>query len=106
MMLEVDYAWTSTGSSGGLSPVFVSMMPVHSIVTVTHSTLASTQSFSVQIAEMSSGPWINEVQQSISTASGESTGFALRITGPYKWIRPYLHSNSTGSYRVRLIGIS
>lgn len=106
MMLEVDYVWTSTGSSGGGSPLFVSMMPVHSIMFVSHSTLASTQSFSAQVSEASSGPWFNEAQQSISTVATGSTGFALRITGPYKYIRPYLHSASTGTYRFRLIGIS
>jgi hypothetical protein len=103
-MLEVDYQWTSTGSSGGLTALYIASPPMESVMYASHSTLASTQSVSVQTAPSSAGPWFNDVQQSFSTVG--STQYALRLTGPYKWVRPYLHSASTGTYTFRLVGVS
>lgn len=104
MMLEIDATWSSTGSSGGLSPVYTHGMCMESVLTVAFSTLASTQSVSFQTAAESSGPWITEATGSASIAVSEA--FAIRVTGPYKWMRPYLHSASTGNYTLRLTGVS
>ena len=103
-MLEINVLWTSTGSSGGLESVHVSGTPMASVLTIQHSTLASTQSISFQIGQASTGPWVNEATASQSTAV--STASAIRVTGPYKWMRPYFHSASTGTYTLRLIGVS
>lgn len=103
-MFEVDHVWTSTGSSGGLTPLHVAWSPTQSVMYVGHSTLASTQSVSVQSAPASSGPWAIEVSQAIPTAV--SAQYAIRFTGPYKYVRPYIHSASTGTYTFRLIGHS
>ncbi len=103
-MLEVDYVWTSTGSSGGLTPLHVAWSATQSVVYAGHSTLASTQSVAIQTAPASSGPWATEVGQAMPT--GAVAQYAIRFTGPYKWIRPYINSNSTGTYTFRLIGHS
>lgn len=103
-MLEIDNTWTSTGSSGGLTPVYLAAGCQQSVLKCQFSTLASTQSFSFQTAQESTGPWFTEASTSISTAvSGQA---ALRVTGPYKWMRPYLHSASTGNYTFRLVAAS
>lgn len=103
-MLEIDHTWTSDGSSGGLTPVHLAAGCMESVLKVQFSTLASTQSVSFQTAQESSGPWFTEGSTSISTAVAGQV--ALRITGPYKWMRPYLHSASTGTYRLRLVAVS
>lgn len=100
----VNQVWTATGSSGGLTAVQLPIPPAFSVLYVDHSTLATTQSFSFQSARESSGPWINEGSTAISTAS--STRLALRVTGPVgPWVRPYLHTASTGEYGFQLIGV-
>ena len=103
-MFEVDYVWTSTGSSGGLTPLHVSWSPTQSILYVQHSTLASTNTVSIRTAPASTGPWAIEVSQQTSTAVVAQ--HAMRFTGPYKWIQPYLHGPSTGTFSFRLIGHS
>lgn len=104
-MLEINHVWTSTGgSSGGLTPVYLDFGAQNSVLYVSHSTLATTNSISFQTAEASSGPWAIDASTGIST--GASTAFALRLTGPYGWVRPYFHTVSTGDYRIRLIGAS
>ena len=102
-MLEHDFAWDSTGSSGALSEVTIPFPPTHSVLYVQHSTLATTNSVSFQTAQQSSGPWFNEASTQLSTAV--STQFALRLTGPYAIMRPYLHTASTGTYRLRLLAV-
>ena len=101
-MLEYRKVWTATGSSGGLTAVDAGGMMTHSVLLCQCSTLASTQSFSYQIAQASTGPWLTE--QSTSIASGAQA--ALRITGPYTWFRPYLNSASTGTYQFTLVAVS
>jgi len=103
-MLEINHAWTSTGSSGGLTPVYLDFGAVQSVLYVSHSTLASTNSISFQTAIDVNGPWFIEASTAISTAT--STTFALRLTGPYGWVRPYLHATSTGTFTIRLVGVS
>lgn len=106
MMLEIDFVWTSTGSSGGLTPIYVQGWPMESVLKIQASTLASTQSISFQTAQSSAGPWINEATATFSTTMTGSTAAAIRVTGPYTWMRPYLHSASTGDYTLRLVGVS
>jgi hypothetical protein len=101
MMLEIDHTWASSGSSGGLTPVYLAAGCAQSVLYIACSTLASSQSVSFQTAPESTGPWFTEGSTSISTALAQSA--AIRVTGPYKWMRPYLHSASTGTYNLRLV---
>jgi hypothetical protein len=103
-MLEINHAWTSTGSSGGLDAVEVRFGVAQSVLSVLFSTLATTNSVSFQTAQGSSGPWFTEGSTSISTAAAGLV--VLRVTGPYTWMRPYLHTASTGTYALRLTGVS
>lgn len=103
-MLEFDHSWTSTGSSGGLTPVHTHGLAMESVLFCGHSTLATTNSVSFQTAAESSGPWVVENTATLST--GISTAFAIRVSGPYKWMRPYIHTASTGDYSFRLTGVS
>lgn len=103
-MLEVNHVWTSTGSSGGLTAIYLDGFQTESVLMCQFSTLASTQSFRFETAQESTGPWFNEGSTAISTAvTGQ---VVLRITGPYTWMRPYIQSASTGTYQFRLIGAS
>lgn len=103
-MLEVDFKWTSTGSSGGLTAIYVGGWCLESVLKVSHSTLATTNSISFQTAGESSGPWVIEATGTASTAA--SSAFAIRVTGPYRWMRPYIHTASTGDYTFHLTGAS
>ena len=105
-MLEFDLTWTSTGSSGGLTPIQLHWPACEQVVFYAQfSTLASTQSYSLHSAQDSTGPCVIEASTSISTAA--STAQVLRLTGPLNhWVRPYLHSASTGDYKFRLTGAS
>jgi hypothetical protein len=103
-MLELNYTWTHDGTSGGLDGVYIAAGALESALYVQHSTLASTQSFSLQTAQQSSGPWFTEASTSIST--GAVGQVVLRMTGPYLWVRPFFHSESTGTYTIRLLAKS
>lgn len=101
-MFEINHRWDSTGgTSGGLTGVYVAAGAVESVLYCEFSTLATTNSYSFQTALSSGGPWFTEGSTSISTALNGLA--ALRITGPYIWARPYLHTVSTGNYQFRLI---
>lgn len=101
-MLEVDFTWSSTGTSGGLAAVHVQAAVRDSVLYCHHSTLASTQSFGFQTAIASTGPWYTEGTGAVSTALNGLV--AVRVTGPYVFMRPYLNSASTGTYTFRLLG--
>lgn len=101
-MFEVHHTWTSAGSSGGLTPVNTQAGVMESVLYCQFSTLATTNSVSFQTALSSAGPWFTEASTSISTALNGVV--ALRLTGPYVWMRPYLHTASTGNYTLALIG--
>lgn len=104
-MLEIKHSWTSDGaSSGGLAPVYVQAAVIESVLYCQHSTLATSNSVSLQTAISSAGPWFTEASTAISTGVEGLVG--LRLTGPYVWARPYLHTPSTGAYTLRLIGKS
>ena len=103
-MPQVKQTWTSTGSSGGLTAIEMPDPAELLVLYIDHSTLASTNSISLQSAQNSSGPFFIEASTVISTAV--STGFALRVTGPMApWVRPYLHAASTGIFNFTLIGV-
>jgi hypothetical protein len=105
MMLELAHTWTSTGSSGGLTAVEVRWPLTEATISLQVSTLASTQSWSVQTAHESTGPWYNLMTGAVST--GASTAYALSNTGPVAgFVRVYLHSASTGAYQFKLLGVS
>jgi hypothetical protein len=101
-MLEINHAWTSTGSSGGLEPVYLDFPPMTSVLMIQMSTIATTQSISFQTAQSSGGPWVNEATASVSTTASSANN--IRVTGPYTWMRPYIHTASTGTYAFRLLG--
>lgn len=104
-MLELAHSWTSTGSSGAIgSPVKVDFGPVETMVSVSHSTLATTQSWSFQTAQESTGPWFTEGSTTISTTVGAGNS-VMRFTGPFAWGRVYLNTASTGTYTVKLLGV-
>jgi hypothetical protein len=105
-VLEINAVWTTDGaSSGGLTPVQVRFGAAQSVMTLQHSTLTTTQSWSFQTAQESSGPWF--IEASTSIAANLSTAESLRITGlGAGFVRPYLHSASTGTYQFRLTGMS
>ena len=105
-MLAVKYVWTSTGSSGALTAVEFTDPGVYSVLLCQSSTLASTQSFAYQLAQDSTGPWFKEASTSIAATATVAAQGALRITGPYSWFRPYLNSDSTGTYQFTLLGVS
>lgn len=105
MMLETDHTWASTGgTSGGLTAIYLGAGCQYSALYIQCSTLASTQSVSFQTAAESSGPWFTEGSTSLSSALAQTA--VLRVTGPYKWMRPYLNSVSTGTYNFRLTAVS
>ena len=108
-MLEYRKVWTSAGSSGGalaMTAVDAGGLMTHSVLLCQASTLASTQSFSYQIAQASTGPWLTEASTSIAASSVTGAQAALRITGPYTWFRPVLNSASTGTYQFTLVAVS
>ena len=106
MALITKQAWTSTGTSGAMTAIEVPESPNYAVLYVDHSTLATTQSASFQTAQNSTGPWFIEGSTQIAAANA-TTNFAMRVTGPIgPWVRPYLHTSSTGSYDFLLIGVS
>src|SRR5262245_37639742 len=100
----IRQVWHSTGSSGGLPPFRLALATRDVALFIAHSTLATTQSASLQSVINSSGPWF--IAGSTQIANGNaSTVFKLAPTGPVgRWVRPYLHSASTGDYDFLLIG--
>jgi hypothetical protein len=104
-MINVKQSWTSTGSSGGLAAVELRDPPAVLVLYVDHSTLATTNSLTLQSAQNSTGPWTAEATQNIVAGGNVSTRHALRVAGPVgSYVRPYLHTASTGTYHFELIG--
>lgn len=108
-MLELDHNWTI---AAGVSSVAVTTMaklampPIYSVLYCQSSTLASTQSFALQTAMSSAGPWFTEASTSVSATASATGCDALRLTGPYLFARPKLNTlTSTGAYQFRLIGV-
>lgn len=104
MDLIAQQGWTSTGSSGGLAALRLPLPPSYSVLYCDFSTLATTNSFALQSALESSGPWLDEVSTSISTAT--STRLGIRVTGPIgPYVRPILKTASTGTYNLMFLGV-
>lgn len=104
-MQVVNQVWHSTGSSGAVASAIRLPQQARDVALfIAHSTLASTQSASLQSAINSSGPWFLEGSTQIANGN-VSTVFKLAPTGPVgRWVRGYLHSASTGDYDFMLIG--
>src|SRR5262245_60022691 len=97
-MEVIRQVWHSTGSSGGLPAFHLTNLARDVALFIAHSTLASTQSASLQSAINSTGPWFVEGSTQIANGNA-STVFKLSASGPAgRWVRPYLHSASTGDY--------
>lgn len=107
-MLVIAHTWNSTGSSAGaiaLAAVKLPSPPMHSVLMLEASTLATTQSFSFQVAQNSSGPWFTENSTAIAATANASAAATIRVTGPFQWMRPQLNTASTGVYNFRLLGV-
>lgn len=108
-MLEHDFTWSvnRTESSVGstFTPIQLPFPPTESVLYVSASTLASTQSFSFQTAQASSGPWTTENSTAIAADGSSASAARIRVTGPYPWMRPLLNSASTGTYLIRLLAV-
>lgn len=106
-MLEHDFQWTSTGSSGGLTAVQLPFPPTESVLYAQASTLAllSTQSYAFQTAQQSSGPWVIENSTTLPANDNGGAQSRIRVTGPYPWMRPFINSASTGTYTFRLLAV-
>lgn len=105
--MEINHVWTSTGSSGGIANPFGQndCGVLNTVLYCQSSTLASTQSFSLQTALASTGPWFTEGSTSISATANAGSLDALRLTGPWLYLRPYLNHSSTGTFTFRLVGV-
>ena len=105
MDLMVKQGWTSTGASGGLAAIEVPAGMCYATLYATQSTLATTQSISWQVAQQSTGPWFIEASTAMPIGN-VSTAYGSHITGPMgPYVRPYLHTASTGNYAFLLIGV-
>ncbi len=109
-ILEVNRTWVipAAGSSVAgltLSPVKLDVPPLHTALYLESSTLASTQSFALQTAISSGGPWVTEGSTSASPTNSATACDVLRLTGPYIFARPKLLSGSTGTYTFRLVAV-
>lgn len=102
-MIELNHAWTSTGSTAVLTPVSIPDGVLESALYVSFSTLATTNSVEFQTAQESTGPWMTEASTAIAIAGGQ---IVLRLTGPVPYMRPQLKTVSTGAYTLRLVGVS
>ena len=109
MGLILSQVWVSTGSSGQVGPPVECRHGLQGLTCyIAHSTIITTNSFSLQTAIDSTGPWFIEGSTQLSTgaAAAASTAFRLQITGPVApWIRGYLHTSATGTYNVLVIGM-
>lgn len=105
-MIEINYTWTSTGSTAALTAVQVPDGVLYSALYVQSSTLATTNSFEFQTAQESTGPWFIEASTAVAASATALGQAVLRLTGPYLFMRPNFKTASTGTYTIRLIGAS
>ena len=104
-ILEINHLWNWDGSSGAIGSIEVQGAALHSALYVQASTIATTGSFQLQTAPSSAGPWFTEASTSISATASATSQDALRLTGPYQWLRAYSITKSTGTHVVRLIAV-
>lgn len=103
-MLLVKQAFISSGTTGALGSTYIElpMPPTYSVLYAAFSTLATTNTFALQSAQRSSGPWFDEGSTAISTAI--STALAIRVTGPIgPFVRGQTKTVSTGAYDFLLL---
>jgi len=106
-VLEISHTWTSTGSTSGWNtPVYLDFPTAELSLYCQASTLATTNSFQLQTAISSGGPWVMEASTSISATANAESLDVLRLTGPTGWVRPVTKTASTGMYTLKLIGVS
>lgn len=108
-MLEHDFPWAVTRTESSVGSTFTAVNlpfpPTESVLYCEASTLASTQSFAFQTAINSSGPWVTENSTSIAADASSASAARIRVTGPYRYMRPLLNSVSTGTYNFRLLAV-
>lgn len=103
MDLIYKQGWSNTGAAGALTAIEVAPA-AYSVFSIDCSTLATTNSVTLQSAQFSSGPWFIEASTAISTAA--STMYVMHITGPLgPWVRPVLNTAATGAYDLLLFGV-
>lgn len=105
-MMEFTAAWQSTGATGGMTAVQATFPPSYCVLYCEASTLATTNTFQLQTAAHSSGPWVTEGSTDVAATNSVKGAAVLRLTGPFGWVRPYTKTISTGDYSYRLIGVS
>lgn len=98
-MPELDYTWSSVGTTGAQTAVRVHGDLLASAWYFKASTGVATATVIVQSALSSGGPWFDEGG---STAFSSGTVHVVRVNGPMAWARPYV--GSTG-ITIRAIGV-
>lgn len=108
-MFEHDFVWAVDRTESSVGSTFAALKmpfpPTESALYLSASTLASTQSFAFQTAQASSGPWVTENSTVIAADGSSASAARIRVTGPYRWMRPALNSVSTGTYTFRLTAV-
>lgn len=115
-MLTIKQAWIVDRSAAAGPPTLASVEigdnVKRAVLYVDHSTLATTNSFSLQSAQASTGPWVIDgstftaAAAAIAAATG-STNLTIRVSGPIgPWVRPVINTASSGGYDFLLIGVS
>lgn len=107
-MFEITHAWTSTGSTGTWNtPVYMDFPTAELALYAQASTIATTNSFQLQTALSSGGPWLALGSTAIAATANADSLDVLRVTGPGAgWFRPVTKTASTGTYAFRLVGVS
>jgi hypothetical protein len=108
-VILIDHVW-AIPAAGSSSPTIDAIelkheAPSYSALYCAASTLATTQSFSVQTAISTAGPWVTEGSTSLPATGNAAGANVLRLTGPYRCIRPVLNTASTGTYTFRLVAV-
>ena len=69
------------------------------------STINATNSYRVETAQESTGPWFSEGSTSVAINASTGVTTVIRFTGPYVYVQPYLQSASTGTITFTLVGV-
>ena len=115
-MLTIKQAWIVDRSAAAGPPTLASVELIdhatQAVLYVDHSTLATTNSFVLQSAQQSTGPWVSDgtvataAAATISAAAG-STNLSIRVVGPIgPWVRPVINTASSGGYDFLLIAVA
>lgn len=94
----------ASASSGALAAIEVPSGAIQHTFAVAFSTLATSNSLTLQSAQYSTGPWVAEASTQLSTAI--STALVMHITGPIgPFVRPYFGTASSGGYDLFYIAV-